>query len=141
MMLSMNEIVLDTNVLLSALRSNQGASFKLLQLVDHGLFSINLSVPLFSEYESVLTREKHDLDLTSVDDILNYLALIARKHEIFYLWRPFLKDPFDDHVLELAVKSNSRFIITFNKRDFAGTEKFGIELATPAEYLKYLGVI
>lgn len=137
----MNEIVLDTNVLLSALRSNQGASFKLLQMIDSELFRINISVPLFSEYESVLKREQHDLDIKSVEDILNYLALVARKHEIFYLWRPHLRDPLDDHVLELAVKSNSRFIVTFNKRDFVGSEKFGIELATPAEYLKYIGVI
>ncbi len=137
----MDEIVLDTNVLLTALRSSTGASFRLLELVDAGLFHINLSVPLFSEYESVLKREQHALDSETVDDVLNYLALVGGRHEIFYLWRPFLKDPKDDHVLELAVKSNSRFIVTFNKRDFAGADQFRIALASPAEYLQHLGEI
>ena len=132
---------MDTNVLLSAFRSRKGSSFRLLQLVDSGQFHINLSVPLFSEYESVLKREQHKLDNKTVDDILNYLALVGSKHEIFYLWRPVLKDPKDDHVLELAVKSNSGFIVTFNKRDFAGAEQFGIKLASPMEYLQYLGEI
>lgn len=137
----MDNIIIDTNVLLAALRSRKGASYKLLTLVRLKKFRLHLSVPLFVEYESVCKREQHALDAETVDDILNYLALVGDKHDIFYLWRPILKDPKDDHVLELAVKSNSEFIVTFNKRDFVGAESFGISIVSPLEYLQHLGEI
>jgi len=57
------------------------------------------------------------------------------------LWRPYLRDPKDEFVLELAVAANCEYIISFNKKDFRGTEKFGIEVVTPAEFLKYIGAI
>lgn len=137
----MDNIVLDTNIVLSALRSNKGASHKLLTLLAETRFQIHLSVPLFAEYQDVLKREQHDLEQETIDDILNYLAFVAQKHDIFYLWRPFLKDPKDDHVLELAVKSNSRFIVTYNKRDFRNSEQFGITTITPLEFLQHLGEV
>lgn len=137
----MDNIILDTNVLLAALRSRKGASYKLLTLVRAKKFRLHLSVPLFVEYESVCKREQHALDAETVDDILNYLALVASKHDIFYLWRPILKDPKDDHVLELAVKSSSQFIVTFNKKDFIGAEPFGVSIVSPLEYLQHLGEI
>lgn len=137
----MKDIVLDTNVLLTALRSDRGSSHLLLKLVTEDKFRLHLSVPLFSEYEDVLKRHHHGLDDEVVNDILNYLAYTATKHDIFYLWRPFLKDPKDDHVLELAVKSNSQFIVSFNKRDFAGIEQFGLEVLTPLEFLRQIGEI
>jgi len=71
----------------------------------------------------------------------DYLCQVALRREIFFLWRPFLKDPKDDLVLELAVESECEFIITYNRRDFAGTEKFGIKVLTPKEFLKKLGEI
>lgn len=135
------QVVIDTNVIIAALKSRRGASFKLLSLIDSNLFKINLSVSLLLEYEDVLKRETTDIPLKNedVDDILDYLCKIASKREIFYLWRPFLKDPGDDFVLELAVESQSDFIITYNLKDFKGIEKFGLKAITPREFLKFIG--
>lgn len=137
----MLRIVIDTNVIIAALRSRRGASFKLLSLIDAGLFRVNLSVPLFLEYEAVAKREQHrfTLDDQDIEDILNYIAAVSDKRDIFFLWRPFLKDPKDDLVLEIAVESASQFIITHNLRDFAGIEKFNLQAITPQQLLKQLG--
>jgi len=136
-------IVLDTNVLVSALRSRKGASFKLLSLIDNGDFKLNISVPLFLEYEAVTLRESLNLQLNKADilDILNYLAQVSNKREIFFLWRPFLKDPKDDLVLEVAVESECNIIITYNKKDFVGVNKFGIKILTPKEFLEKRGLL
>jgi len=140
----MRRVVIDTNVLVSALRSNLGASFKLISLLDQNLFQIHVSVPLVFEYESVLKREKHRLGLTlaDIDDFLDYLCSIAMKSSgIFYLWRPYLKDPADDFVLELAIESGSHYIITHNLVDFDGCERFGIHVVAPGPFLKIIGAL
>ncbi len=136
-------IVLDTNVLVSALRSRKGASHKLLTLIDNGNFQLNISVPLFLEYEAVSLRAHLKLPLrkSDIEDILNYLAKISNKREIFYLWRPYLKDPKDDLVLEVAVESESKVIVTYNKKDFSGISTFGIEVLTPKEFLLKRGLL
>jgi putative PIN family toxin of toxin-antitoxin system len=131
----MINVVLDTNVLISALRSNRGASFKLISLIGTGKFDINLSVPLLIEYEAVSKRKKFDhLIDRDIDDLLNYLCKIADKRDIFFLWRPFLKDPKDDMVLELAVEAGCEYIITYNLDDFKGIEQFGVEAITPKQF-------
>jgi putative PIN family toxin of toxin-antitoxin system len=134
-------IVIDTNLLVSAVRSSRGASFLLLQKVGSRLFDIALSVPLVLEYEEATKRLDETLrpGFTAIDSIIDYLCLVGIKtFRTYYLWRPYLKDPKDDHVLELAVSSGAAFIITYNKRDFVGTERFGISLLDPYEYLKRL---
>jgi putative PIN family toxin of toxin-antitoxin system len=135
------QVVLDTNVLVAALRSSKGASFKLLSQISNRKIKINLSVPLLLEYEDVLKRKERDLPLDSedIDDVLDYLCKIADNREIFYLWRPYLIDPKDDFILELAVESQSEFIITFNVKDFQGVDKFGIKAITPKEFLELIG--
>jgi len=135
------QVVIDTNVIIAALKSRKGSSFKLLSLIDSSQFKINLSVPLLLEYEDVSKRETMELPLNNedIDNILDYMCKIANKREIFYLWRPFLKDPKDDFVLELAVESQSDFIITYNLKDFKGIEKFGLKAITPKEFLKLIG--
>lgn len=138
------EVVIDTNVLVSALKSKRGASFKLLTLIGQGKFNINLSVPLILEYEDVARRLVREtaLDDEDINDILNYICSVSNRREIFYLWRPFLKDPKDDMVLELAVSSNCDMIVTYNKKDFKGVEQyFGIRLLTPKELLLEIGEI
>jgi putative PIN family toxin of toxin-antitoxin system len=138
------QIVIDTNVFLSALRSNKGASFLLLMLVGQSdLFEINLSVPLVLEYEDVAKRPGlvPTLSLQDIDNILDYLCSVARRHPIFFLWRPFLKDPKDDMVLELAVEAQCDYIVTFNRKDFVGSDQFGITVVTPQEFLRKIGVI
>ena len=136
-------ITMDTNVLIGALKSNKGASYKLLMLLTEDLFVANISVPLFIEYESVAKREGlvGNLGEKDIEEILDYFLSKSKIHRIFYLWRPFLKDQKDDLVLEVAVKSQSKFIITFNKKDFKGCEKFGIEIITPYEFLKIRGLL
>ncbi|MBA3239991.1 MAG: putative toxin-antitoxin system toxin component, PIN family [Acidobacteria bacterium] len=137
------QVVLDTNVLVAALRSRQGASHRLLRLVGDPRWQINLSVPLVLEYEDVLKRPNagHPLSPDEVDDVLNYLCASASLREIFYLWRPMLPDPKDDFVLELAVESGCDYVVTFNTRDFAGAEKFGVLAIRPQELLRVLGEI
>ena len=64
---------------------------------------------------------------------------MATHHEIFFLWLPYLPDAEDDMLLELAVKAGCQFIVTYNSRDFAGIERFGLQAVTPAEFLKLIG--
>lgn len=136
------EIVIDTNVLITGLKSRRGASFKLLSTVGQNKFSVNLSVPLLLEYEMVAKELIGELALTEkdIDNILNYICRVSKWRKIFYLWRPFLKDQKDDMVLELAVTSQCDLIITYNKKDFKNVEKFfGIRLLTPKEFLHKIG--
>ena len=138
------QVVLDTNVFVSALRSNQGASFLLLSLVGRSTaFEINLSVPLVLEYEDVAKRQARSLSLTyeDIDDVLDYLCAVANRREIFFLWRPFLRDPADDMVLELAVEAECEAILTYNQRDFTGVEQFGVRVLTPKAFLQEIGVL
>ena len=136
-------IVIDTNVFISALRSKKGASYRLFMDIGSGLFDINISVPLILEYEATAKRLIGETKLTSdnIDDIIDYICSVAQHWKVFYLWRPFLRDPKDDMVLELAVTSRSNLIITSNKEDFRGAEDFGIKILTPKEFLKKIGGI
>ena len=136
-------IVLDTNVLISALRSRNGASFRLLRLVGQERFELFVSVPLVLEYECTAKRQSRSLGLlhSDIDDILDHLCQVSEHRKIFFLWRPFLKDPKDDMVLELAVESEVDFIVTHNLRDFVGVEQFGISAITPQEFLRKIGEI
>jgi putative PIN family toxin of toxin-antitoxin system len=137
----MYQIILDTNVLVAALKSRKGASFKLLSLIDSGKFEVNLSVPLFLEYEDVLKRKDMlpHLAMEDIDNVLDYICKQGNRKKIFYLWRPFLKDPKDDFVLELAVEAGCDYIITYNLKDFEGINKFGVKAITPKEFLKIIG--
>lgn len=130
-------VVIDTNVLVAALKSKQGASHKLLMALGEGLYRPNVSVPLFIEYESVAKRTGVAAGLSEqdIDAILDYFLSQSSIRRIFYLWRPCLRDPKDDLVLEVAVESQSEYIITFNKRDFRGSERFGISVVTPREFM------
>jgi len=122
---------------------SQRASIKLLSIIDEEKFQIIISVSLIFEYEDVLKRGdlRLNLDTEDIDDILDYICKVADKREIFYLWRPYLKDPKDDLLLELAVESESDFIITYNKKDFESIDKFGLQALTPKEFLEKIGEI
>ncbi len=133
-------IILDTNVLVAAFRSTQGASFLLLELLSSETFSIHFSLPLLLEYEEVLQREAL-LSATELDKFLKRLHSIGTMHKIYFLFRWFLSDHDDDMVLEIAIASNATHIITFNKKDLKPAEMFGIQVLTPKEFLQYLGVL
>lgn len=137
------KIVIDTKVIISALKSRNGFSFKLLSIIDDKRFRVFISVPLILEYEDVAKRSKSQkkLNFTEIGDILDYICLIGEQRKIFYLWRPYLKDPKDDMILELAVESECDYIISFNKKNFKGIDKFNLEVITPKELLRKIGEI
>lgn len=136
-------VAIDTCVLVSALRSSRGASYRLVSLVGSSRFEIALSVPLVLEYEDVAKRlgDATALSHAEIDDVIDYLCSAAHLQEIHFLWRPVLRDARDDHVLELAVEAGCETIVTHNVRDFAGSEAFGIEAVRPGEYLRRIGEV
>jgi len=137
-------IVVDTNVIVSGLRSRRGASYRLLSLIGKSpSFEISLSVPLVLEYEEVLKRQTRELGMSrgDIDDVLEFLCSVATLHEVYYLWRPVLRDPQDDFVLELAVGAGCEAIVTFNVRDFEGAEAFGLRVEGPQAFLKRIGEV
>jgi len=135
------KIVLDTNVLVAATRSRNGASFKLLSLLPDPRFQIALSVALYTEWQDVMSRPEHlppGMGPQDAQGFLRYLASIAHHQDVYYLWRPFLRDPDDDMVLECAVASGSRYLVTHNLRDFRKITELGVQAVTPAEFLVLL---
>lgn len=137
----MRRVVLDTNVIVSGLRSRRGASFQVLSLVGSGLFEHHLSVALAFEYEDAVKRSGSGIRFpkTMVEDILDFLCASARQQEIHFLWRPTLSDPKDDMVLEVAIHGGCEAIVTYNVEDFRGSERFGVKILRPQEFLKLLG--
>ena len=134
------QIVLDTCVLIAAIRSTQGASFRLLQLVGDPRWELSLSPTLLFEYEEVGRPQVARLwaKPEKFDDLLDFLCRSARRPAISYSWRPQLADADDEMVLELAVAARADFIVTHNVRDFAGAEQFGVGILTPAGFLRKL---
>jgi putative PIN family toxin of toxin-antitoxin system len=132
------KVVLDTNILVSGLRSNQGTSFQLLTMLTTQQFTIALSTALILEYEDVLKRPELKISLShqTIDDILDYLASIALRPRLYYTWRPVVRDPKDDHLLELAWHASCEYIVTYNIRDFVGSEKFGVKAIRPIDFLQ-----
>jgi len=129
--------VLDTNVLVAALRSASGASYQIILAADRGDFKVALSVPLLAEYDDVDSRPDIGIKIpmSAVSDIINRIAQISRKQAIYYLWRNILPDPKDDMVLEVAVASGATHVITFNKKDLKPALGFGISVVQPSEFL------
>jgi putative PIN family toxin of toxin-antitoxin system len=134
-------IVLDTNVIVSAFKSRNGASYKLVRLIGKSNFTIHLSTPLFYEYEEQLSLQTQ----TSVEDIEVFLAFlfrIAQKHPIYFRTRPLTKDADDDMLAELAFACSADCIVTYNKRDFKNVAKeLGIGILTAKEFLHQLGEV
>jgi len=135
-------VVLDTDVLEAAMRSLRGASFAILSQVGTGAFDIAVSVTLVLEYEAVLTRQADETgrSVAAVGDLIDYLCSVARRQQVFFLWRPFLPDPDDDMILELAVAAGCDAIVTHNRRDFQKSEELGISILSPASFLRKIGV-
>ena len=132
--------MLDSSVLVAALRSRRGASFHLVKLLRAGRFEIALSVPLALEYEAVLLRHAKELGLSEDEatGLVDYLCMVAHHEEIHFLWRPSLSDPRDEFILELAVAAQCDAIVTRNVRDFEGASRFGLSVVTPGAFLERL---
>ncbi len=132
------KVVLDTNVLIAALRSRRGASFALLELVGTGVFDLVLSVPLVLEYEDAALRGRLALSAKDVAAVIDYLCAASIHQPIYFLWRPFVPDPKDDMVAEVAFGSSADFLVTHNLRDFRRMPELGVTPTTPAVFLRKL---
>ena len=132
------QTILDTNIIFAGLYSSFGASFQVLRVVTAGKIQPVLSVALLFEYEDVLKRNSRKLGLThwDIDAFLDNMCALSSFQKIHYLWRPFLPDLKDDHVLELAVASQVKRITTFNVKDFKNVDKFGVKIISPKQLLE-----
>ncbi len=133
----MIRFVLDTDVIIAAMRSPSGASAALLGAALERKFTMLASVPLFFEYEAKCTSPVHwtaaGLTQEQSDIFMNGLAALIEPVKTHYLWRPMLHDPNDEMVLEVAVNGRAEAIVTFNLRDYGDVPKtFGVEVITPA---------
>jgi putative PIN family toxin of toxin-antitoxin system len=139
--LTPTRVVLDTNLLVAAARSRQGASFALISSIPAPEFQTCLSVGLYSEWLDALTRPENLPPGRTAEDALGfvrYLASQSHLQEIHFLWRPFLPDADDDMVLELAFAAGCRHIITHNVKDFRGSEQLGITALSPGDFLNQI---
>ena len=123
-------VVLDTTVLVAASRSRNGASYQLMSMLPSREFEIALTVALYTEWQAVLTRPEHmppGITAEAALGFLRYLTSLAHLQDVYFLWRPFLRDPDDDMVLECAVASGSEFIMAHNMQDVSrpGTDSAG----------------
>jgi predicted nucleic acid-binding protein len=138
-------LVLDTAAMVAAVRSDAGASRRLLDaaLERRRGMTLLVSVPLLIEYEAVLTRTEHlkaaQLSAEDVGMLLDAIAAVAEPVRLAFLWRPALPDMDDDMVLEAAVNGRANGIVTFNRRDFGpAAEQFGIPVWSPGEAVRRL---
>jgi len=133
-------LVIDTNVLVAATRNRLGPSFALVQAIRYGHVTMCCSPALFLEYEDVLKRAQQrdasGLSLADIDAILNELAGIVAAVSTHYQWRPQLRDPSDEMVLEVAVNAGADAIVTYNQRDFGPAKLFGVPVLNPEQVFK-----
>ncbi len=135
-------IVVDTNVLVSALISDTGASLEVLRRCLQRRYQACISLALFAEYRDLLGRDelyvRCPLDAGERDELFRALMAVSRMTDIYYLWRPNLSDEGDNHVLELAVAARAELIVTHNRSDFLRSElRFPeIQILAPADLLK-----
>lgn len=139
----MHRVVLDTDIIVTALRSATGGSNAVLREAAHGRITPLVTPALFLEYEAVLKRPEqrivHGLGLRDIDRFLSALAVACEAVEVSFQWRPQLSDANDEMVLETAVNGQADALITHNVRDFAkGAERFGLRVLRPGEFLKEL---
>lgn len=134
-------VVIDSNVLYAGLYSKRGASYVVLQDLADSALEAGLTVGLYEEYADVLRRPPLSNDFSNAESaaILDFICSRAKLLDVFFLWRPFLKDPKDDLALEAAVTFGAEAILTHNTKDFSGCEKFGINVLTPSQYIRMRG--
>lgn len=129
--------ILDTNVFLSALWSNQGAAYALLTELRLGRWQMVLSNHLLFEYEEIGKRHATEMEITvgDVDELLDALCVVAEQVQLEPAWIPQLSDPDDEPLLQMAVEARVPIIVTRNYRHLKIAESYGIEVLSPAEFL------
>ena len=138
----MRSIVIDTSVLIAALKSKRGASYRLLEMTGGSRWQLNMSVALALEYEAIGKREANKLGIpdSAIDAIVDMLCRTSRHHSVHFRLRPELPDPDDEFLLELAFVARCDFIVTHNLRHLRAAERFGIAVVTPGQFLRTMGV-
>jgi putative PIN family toxin of toxin-antitoxin system len=133
--------VLDTNILVSALRSRVGASSAIIRRLALGEFQSAISTALTMEYADVLSRPGMvpGYSTDEIDRFIDSICSVSLEARIYFRWRPFLPDPKDDLVFECAMASTATHIVTHNLKDFLGLDPFGVSVVTPSEFLRILG--
>jgi putative PIN family toxin of toxin-antitoxin system len=134
-------IVADTGVIVAAMRSPGGASAAILRAAREGRVTLLVSVSLAVEYEAVCSEAEHQLaaglNEREIEVFLDAVLALAEPVKAHFLWRPQLRDPGDEMVLETAVNGQADALVTFNVRDFGDVpERFGIELMIPREAIR-----
>jgi putative PIN family toxin of toxin-antitoxin system len=133
-------VILDTNVVVSAVRSKRGASAELLKLLAAGTFTIAISAPLVFEYEEILVREliPQFISIDDTDQLIRFICEVGEKYHPHQKLRPMLSDADDDFILELASSAGVEYIVTHNARHFKGAAELAIAVLQPARFLKLL---
>lgn len=139
-----HRLILDTNVLVTALCNQGGASHLLIRLALADKITMLASPPLWLEYEAVLKRPeirlRHGISLDNLDIVLDTLAAHVEPVHLNYLWRPQLRDPSDEMVLETALIGCADVLVSFNTKDFAdAARRFNLKLVTPSECIRFTG--
>ena len=134
---------MDSSVLFQALYSSRGASHAILRLVRDGALKLALSVPVYGEYQDLLSRagvkDQLGLNDAEVRTVLDFIAFVGVPYPIRYLWRPNLRDEADNMFIELALASGSQYLVTQNIRDFTVDAELSPEplvIATPAQFMQ-----
>jgi len=131
-------VVLDTSVLVAAARSRNGASYQLMSMLPSRDFEMALTVALYTEWQAALTRPEHrppGVTVNATLAYLRYLVSLAHLQDVHFLWRPFLRDPDDDMLLECAVASGSSFIVTHKVKEFRRAVSLNVRAIKPADFL------
>ena len=139
----MLRLVLDTDVVIAGLRSQNGASAALLKAGRYGKIRLLASTAMMLEYEAKCVMDEHrtaaGLTKAEVNIFLNTLAAFLEPIEPYFLWRPHLIDPDDEMVLETGVNGQADAIVTFNKKHYKNVHKqFGIDVLNPSEAIRRL---
>jgi putative PIN family toxin of toxin-antitoxin system len=134
------KLILDTDVVVAAMRSPSGASAEIIRLARRGRVTLMVSVALALEYEAVCKRTEHqvaaELNEKEVNVFVDTIISLAEPVTMHFLWRPQLRDPCDEMVLEAAINGELDALVTFNSKDFGDVPgHFGLELSLPREVI------
>ena len=137
-----HRVVLDTNVILAAMRSQTGASHRLLLTIGHPRWQSVITPALMYEYEDVARRPgiAPGLSPQEITNILNLIYQESHLQLVWFSWRPLSPDPGDDAILEAAIAGGCDYVVSFNERHLCAAREFGIEILKPADLLKLTGL-